>query len=54
MKIGFTVLLADHSGEGDAPPYSAIKDMAQRAEARGFDSIWLYDHLLYRYRKLLA
>lgn len=49
MKIGFTVLLADHAGGGDAPRYAAVKDMAQRAEAGGFDSIWLYDHLLYRF-----
>src|SRR6185312_15252700 len=24
------------------------REMAQRAEAAGFDSLWLFDHLLYR------
>lgn len=48
MKIGFTVLLAEIGGLGRAHTYKEIRDMAQRAEQAGFDSIWLYDHLLYR------
>jgi probable F420-dependent oxidoreductase len=28
--------------------YAEVRDMAAAAEAAGFDSIWLYDHLLYR------
>jgi probable F420-dependent oxidoreductase len=49
MKIGFTVLLADYAGDGNAPRYTDIRSMARRAEAANFDSIWLYDHLLYRW-----
>jgi probable F420-dependent oxidoreductase len=30
------------------PSYSAIRSYARRAEALGFDSIWLFDHLLFR------
>ena len=48
MKIGWTVLLADYFGQAGTPRYTDIRDMARRAEAAGFDSIWLYDHLLYR------
>ena len=48
MKIGWTVMLADYLGQGRTPRYTDIRDMARRAEAAGFDSIWLYDHLLYR------
>jgi probable F420-dependent oxidoreductase len=48
MKIGFNIPLANYEG-GSAPGYSAIKNMAQQAESSGFDSIWLYDHLLYRF-----
>lgn len=48
MKIGFVVLLAEDQDLGRAPRYNEIRDMAIRAEDAGFDSIWLYDHLLYR------
>ena len=48
MKVGWTVLLADYLGQGQTPRYTDIRDMARQAEASGFDSIWLYDHLLYR------
>lgn len=48
MKVGWTVLLADYLGQVRTPSYKDIRDMAKRAEAAGFDSVWLYDHLLYR------
>jgi probable F420-dependent oxidoreductase len=44
MKIGFVLLMSETHVSG----YSEVRDMALRAEAEGFDSIWLYDHLLYR------
>ena len=48
MKVGWTVMLADYLGQGRTPRYKDIRDMARQAEAVGFDSVWLYDHLLYR------
>ncbi|MEE8291447.1 MAG: LLM class flavin-dependent oxidoreductase [Candidatus Tectomicrobia bacterium] len=48
MKAGWTVLLAGESTRGPAPRSTEIRDMAQQAEAAGLDSLWLYDHLLYR------
>src|SRR5579871_6689385 len=29
-------------------PYPEIRDLARQAESAGLDSIWVYDHLLYR------
>src|SRR5947209_8758334 len=29
--------------------YPAIRDLAQLAESEGFDSLWVYDHLIYRF-----
>jgi probable F420-dependent oxidoreductase len=49
MKIGFVVLTAEDQSSGHTPSYTDIRAMALQAEEAGFDSIWLYDHLLYRY-----
>lgn len=48
MKIGFVVLLSLRPELGRTPRYTEVREMALQAEATGFDSIWLYDHLLYR------
>lgn len=48
MKIGFNIPLTAYAG-GEIPGYDLIKSLAQQAESSGFDSIWLYDHLLYRF-----
>jgi alkanesulfonate monooxygenase SsuD/methylene tetrahydromethanopterin reductase-like flavin-dependent oxidoreductase (luciferase family) len=47
MKIGYI----DKIGEtqpGVARPYAEIRELALAAEAEGFDSVWLWDHLLFR------
>jgi probable F420-dependent oxidoreductase len=49
VKIGFVVLLSLRPELGRAPHYAEVREMALQAEATGFDSIWLYDHLLYRF-----
>ncbi len=48
MKIGVVIMLANSKEPPHARRYDGIKDMALRAEAAGLDSIWLYDHFLYR------
>ena len=48
MKIGLMVFLANDRENNAKRPYDAIRAEAQEAEANGFDSIWLADHLLYR------
>jgi probable F420-dependent oxidoreductase len=49
MKIGLMVSLANDREHNRTRPYDSIRAIAQQAEANGFDSIWLADHLLYRY-----
>ncbi len=48
MKIGLMVFLANDRESYSKRPYDAIRAVAHQAEADGFDSIWLADHLLYR------
>ncbi len=48
MKIGFVLLMAELKDLKRAHSYQEIREMALNAEQLGFDSIWLYDHLLYR------
>jgi hypothetical protein len=48
MKVGILIGLAKDAITGKQPSYADIKEMALTAEELGFDSIWVYDHLLYR------
>jgi probable F420-dependent oxidoreductase len=48
MKLGIVIMLVESKIFQRAPTYVEIREMARRAEAGGFDSLWLYDHLLYR------
>jgi alkanesulfonate monooxygenase SsuD/methylene tetrahydromethanopterin reductase-like flavin-dependent oxidoreductase (luciferase family) len=46
VKIGVVIEIGDE-GRGVAP-YAEIRELAMQAESAGIDSIWVYDHLLYR------
>jgi probable F420-dependent oxidoreductase len=48
MKIGLALIIAEHKELRRAYSYQKTREIAQRAEETGFDSIWLYDHMLYR------
>jgi alkanesulfonate monooxygenase SsuD/methylene tetrahydromethanopterin reductase-like flavin-dependent oxidoreductase (luciferase family) len=48
MKIGVVIMLAELSALKRAFTFSEIRATALRCEELGFDSIWVYDHLLYR------
>ena len=48
MKIGLVLMIAEHKELRRAYSYEKTREIAQRAEERGFDAIWLYDHMLYR------
>jgi probable F420-dependent oxidoreductase len=48
MKIGLMLALTTEPKTFRKRPYTEIRAAARRAEADGFDSIWLADHLLYR------
>jgi probable F420-dependent oxidoreductase len=47
MKIGLVLPMADGDGPG-ATAWPRIRQLAQHAEAGGIDSLWLYDHLIFR------
>src|SRR5690348_14733103 len=47
MKIGVVLPIAE-GASGETPRYSEIRKLGLLAERSGFDSIWIYDHLLYR------
>ncbi len=49
MKIGFVLPISESDATRQTPPYAEIRDLALGAEDAGFDSVWLYDHLLYRF-----
>ena len=48
MKLGLVIMLAELRDLQRAHSYREIREWALQAEQAGFDSIWLYDHLLYR------
>jgi probable F420-dependent oxidoreductase len=48
MKIGVVINHEEDSKTGKAAAYPELREMAQTAEAAGLDSIWLFDHLLFR------
>ncbi len=47
MKVGLLLPLSDDDGAG-TPAWPAIRDLARQAEAGGIDSLWIYDHLVFR------
>jgi probable F420-dependent oxidoreductase len=49
VKIGLMLFLADDRETNAKRSYDTIRAIAQQAEADGFDSLWMADHLLYRY-----
>ncbi len=48
MKVGLLVYTANDREQNRKRPYASIRAITRQAEADGFDSIWLADHLLYR------
>lgn len=48
MKIGMVLPLAEDES-GSAPSWQQLKAAAIQSEQLGFDSIWVYDHLLHRF-----
>lgn len=46
MQIG--VVLSIEGNEQAGIPYRTVRDLALQAEQAGFDSLWLYDHFLFR------
>ncbi|MDQ3855908.1 MAG: LLM class flavin-dependent oxidoreductase [Chloroflexota bacterium] len=49
MKIGVVLPMAEDTDNGYVPSYLEIRDRALQAEEAGFDSVWLFDHLIFRF-----
>ncbi|MGH2511015.1 MAG: LLM class flavin-dependent oxidoreductase [Ktedonobacteraceae bacterium] len=50
MKLGITLKTAESSAlQGQTPTFREIQELALAAERVGLDSVWLYDHLIYRF-----
>jgi alkanesulfonate monooxygenase SsuD/methylene tetrahydromethanopterin reductase-like flavin-dependent oxidoreductase (luciferase family) len=49
MKIGPVLLLGENEETGAPASYAELRANALAAEELGFDSVWVYDHLLYRF-----
>ncbi|HKV60051.1 MAG TPA: LLM class flavin-dependent oxidoreductase [Ktedonobacteraceae bacterium] len=52
MKIGVMLSMVEGSFEGRTPTFQDLQTMAQAAEQSGLDSLWLADHLIYRFPEL--
>jgi probable F420-dependent oxidoreductase len=48
MKVGIVLPISENRATGRTAPYALVRSMAKQAEASGFDSIWVFDHLLSR------
>lgn len=46
MKVG-AILIIEGNEQAGIPSYRHARDLALQAERSGFDSVWLYDHLLF-------
>ena len=49
MRIGIVLPIAEEDGSDGIPDYPFIRDMALGAERAGLDSVWVFDHLLFRF-----
>jgi alkanesulfonate monooxygenase SsuD/methylene tetrahydromethanopterin reductase-like flavin-dependent oxidoreductase (luciferase family) len=49
MKIGIILDISEDSLDGRTPNFSDLREMALISEQVGFDSLWLADHLIYRF-----
>src|SRR5262245_61972449 len=48
MRIGVVLPIAEEDFGSGVPSYPEIRRIAVEAEASGLDSVWVFDHLLYR------
>ncbi len=49
MRIGIVLPIGQEDGMAAAPTYGEVRAVALEAEASGLDSVWVYDHLLFRF-----
>jgi probable F420-dependent oxidoreductase len=49
MKVGVVMPIGPQDGTAVVPPWEATRVAALATEEAGFDSAWVYDHLLFRF-----
>jgi alkanesulfonate monooxygenase SsuD/methylene tetrahydromethanopterin reductase-like flavin-dependent oxidoreductase (luciferase family) len=49
MKVGVVLPIAQEDGTSGPPSYAEIRAVAAAAEDGGLDSVWVFDHLLFRF-----
>jgi probable F420-dependent oxidoreductase len=49
MKLGIILEIGEGSLEGRTPTFQDLQALAQAAEQSGLDSLWVADHLIYRF-----
>src|SRR3954453_18881635 len=49
MRVGVVLPIGEDDAGGGIADYPAIRAVAVAAEAGGFGSVWVFDHLLYRF-----
>ena len=49
MRIGIVLPIAGEDAGGGVPSYASIREVAIAAEEARFDSVWVFDHLLFRF-----
>jgi alkanesulfonate monooxygenase SsuD/methylene tetrahydromethanopterin reductase-like flavin-dependent oxidoreductase (luciferase family) len=49
MGIGLMLPTSDERGPDGAPRFQELVEIVQAAEALGYDSVWVPDHVVYRY-----
>ena len=49
MKVGIVLPIEQADGATAPPAYGEIRDIALATEAAGLDSLWVFDHLLFRF-----
>jgi alkanesulfonate monooxygenase SsuD/methylene tetrahydromethanopterin reductase-like flavin-dependent oxidoreductase (luciferase family) len=49
VKVGIVLPIEQPDGAAAPPVYPVIRAVAQAADAGGLDSVWVFDHLLFRF-----
>ena len=49
MRVGIVLPIGQEDGMAAPPSYREVRDVARAAEAADLDSVWVFDHLLFRF-----
>lgn len=48
MRVGIVLPIAQEAWMATPAPYAEIREVARATEAAGLDSVWVFDHLMFR------